>query len=634
MAATLTATVLDSHRAPERRPAWGRSSPAARVALKPDHVVLEGEGAALTLQLFETLGEDRFACELVLVSGTEHSLRHSAASADLLALERHARRHGAVFSRLGNGPGHQVYGARFGAPGRLVFGTERRIAGAGALCALALVVTPVEAAAALAGFPLEWPAPEVTSIRLAGKPPGWLTGEDLVLELTRRMHLRSFSAAARPRQVLEFQVLEPEALTYAMRSAMATRAHEVGALAVLFPSDETTRRFLRAQGREPDWKPLVADRIDRISVELDFANFEPLLARSGEVVRLQDLSDAPVVSVWVGPEASLADLARFRQALAQGSVNPGLECVITPGNRQVQETAARDGLLRALASAGASIRLEAATIPRPRGGGLSLACGVPLAAGQDGWQIAGVASCAAAAAHGRVADPRALPAESANGQEEAYVVNDRLLVRPAPESEASGADRKSALALSPGIRGPLRGVILLAVGDHVGAAHILPWGARVRPHALQIEALAGFAFAGLDPTFVARARAEGGGFLVAGSGLGAGERREQVAMILVALGIRGILARSFDAEFRRQLRQHGVLSLRFGTEADADTVRVGDELEIPDLPEGLEPGKPLVVRDLTRGAPCTVHHDLDESGVMELRAGGLLAALRGRRRGV
>src|SRR5262249_7013350 len=157
------------------------------------------------------------------------------------------------------------------------------------------------------------------------------------------------------------------------------------------------------------------------------------------------------------------------------------------------------------------------------------------------------------------------------------------------------------LPRSPRIAGPLRGAVLLKLGDHVGAERILPWGARVRPLAGDIQGLASHMFATLDDGFATRARDAGQGWGVAGRALGMGPRREEIALVAVALGVRGMMARSFDPEFRKMLRQHGLLALRFGAEGDVSALEQGDELEVPDLPDGLEEGKPLVVRNLTRG---------------------------------
>jgi aconitate hydratase len=204
-----------------------------------------------------------------------------------------------------------------------------------------------------------------------------------------------------------------------------------------------------------------------------------------------------------------------------------------------------------------------------------------------------------------------------------------LLVRPLPEpAETVPAPAAPEPVFGAPIVGPMRGTVLLKLGDRIGADRVLPWGARVRPLRLRVGELARFAFAALDSGFAARAASHGGGWIVAGKDFGVGPHREQAGLVATWLGLRAMLARSFDPGFRRHLIQHGVLALQFLAAGDYDDIAVGDDLEIPDLPEGLEAGKPLVVRNLTRGAQYALHHDLDAAAVAMVRAGGLLAATR------
>ncbi len=212
------------------------------------------------------------------------------------------------------------------------------------------------------------------------------------------------------------------------------------------------------------------------------------------------------------------------------------------------------------------------------------------------------------------------------------MIDDRLLERPSPEARAAAADTAApnGVPVAPPIAGPLRGTVLLKLGDRVSVDRILPWGARVRPLGLQVDVLKHFVFAGVDREFCARALAHSGGWVVAGRDLGVGPRREQIAMIAVRLGLRAMLALGFDPGFRQMLLQHGILALRFLGVGDFHDVRTGDELEIPDLPEALEEGKPLGVRNLTRGMQYAVHHDLEGDQIEEVRLGGRLAAARTR----
>jgi homoaconitase/3-isopropylmalate dehydratase large subunit/3-isopropylmalate dehydratase small subunit len=591
--------------------------------------VVEGHAAGLALRLFATLGIERAQSDLALASAEADPLARAVGPEELAGIERAARRAGLAYSRPGNGPGHQVYLARFAAPGRLVFGTAPRLSACGALGALALRVGPTEAAAALAGAPIEMPCPATLRVRLFGRPPDWLSGHDLALELERRFAFEPPTGA-----ILEFHVLESGALGFEDRATLAAGAPEWGAASALFHSDEIARAFLKAQSRESDWKSLAADAElgSGESLDVDFSDCEPRVAdpARGAVLKLRELGDAAVSAVWIGPEATRADLERLARALTGARVAEGVECLVTLGNRQLHETAAGAGWLAQLRASGVRIAANAWGVPRPRSGaGMALACGAP-GARRMGWHETGVTACGAAAILGRVTDPRQRALGAVESRAETYVVDDRLLERPTPEGTAPKDESREAEmpALSPGITGPLRGKILLKVGDHVRIDQILPWGARVRPIAHRIDALARYAFVGIDPDFAARARAEGDGWVLAGRELGGGERREEVALVAVALGLRGMMARSFDPSFRMLLRRHGLLGLRFGNAGDAAAFAPGDEIEIPDLPDGLEPGKPLVVRNLTQGAQYTLNHDLDDAGVREVRFGGLLAELR------
>jgi len=618
---SLALSLLEAHRVTERGRASARES---RVRLRADHVVTEGESAGLVLRLFETLGRERTAVELALVAAESDALGIDQAAA-WERTEAAARRRGVVCSRPGNGAVHQVYLARFAAPGRLVFGTSERLAACGALGCLALSASAVEAAAALAGAPVEFSWPEILHVRLFGKPARWVAGDDVALELERRLAFAPVRGS-----IVEYQVFEPDALPVEDRIAISARAPQLSAVSSLFDSDVSTRAFLAAHGRESDWRGLggaVAEPEEHL-VDLDFSNLEPLAAAPGAdgVLRLRELGDARVSLVWIGPEASRLDLERFARALDGAHLPDAVQGFVSFGNRRDHETAVRSGVLAALYAAGMRVTTRPSAMPRPRAeAGMGLACGAP-GARLLGWHEVGVAACVAGARTAAVTDPRQLEMPELAAIREGYVIDDRLIERPA-SGVAASATGVEPVAHAAGIQGPLRGSVLLALGDHVGTDRILPWGARARPASLDPDRLARLAFSGVDPLFAARAVAEGGGWIVAGRGFGERPAREQAVLVLANLGVRGVLARSFDATFRTLLRQHGVLALRFAAEADGLAIRPGDELEIPDLPEGLEPGKPLVVRNLTQGSQYTLHHDLDAAGVREVRAGGLLAAL-------
>lgn len=204
------------------------------------------------------------------------------------------------------------------------------------------------------------------------------------------------------------------------------------------------------------------------------------------------------------------------------------------------------------------------------------------------------------------------------------------VLEPAPllESASIAIERGAHHAPAPlgvPLEGSVRGVALLALGDRVESAQLLGWGARTVSLRADAAAIADFALRALDPEFAARARSHGGGFLVAGEEFGAGGGGEHAARALAALGVRAVLARSFHPELRHQLVLQGVLPLTFLRRVDAMTLAGGEELELAGLSDALEPGRPLVMRNLTRGGTHGVQHGLDPQALEIARAGGLLA---------
>ena len=342
----------------------------------------------------------------------------------------------------------------------------------------------------------------------------------------------------------------------------------------------------------------------------------------GEVLPVRERENSPVEAVRVGPEATHADLARLAQIVERRGRDSRIEVTVTIGSRQVREQVIRSGAMAALGRAGVGVDAGAHP-PRPARSAAALALSCCDTATPPGWFRAGLETCGAAIASGTIADPRVLDVPRETEDDEAWCP--QALVRPAapPLEPAERNGRRE----EEGILGPLRGAVLLKLGDAVSCERILPWGARVRPSRLDVVALAGFAFAGLDSGFGARAAAHRGGWIVAGRDFGGGPWREQVGWVIAHLGLRAILARSFAPELRRRLVQHGVLALKFVTAGDYADIQPGDELEMPDLPDGLEAGKPLVLRNLTRGTPYALRHDLSAEEIDQVRAGGLLAAV-------
>lgn len=632
MTTSLTRTLFEAHLAA----GTGRArvvATGAEVMLRVDQVLMDAQAATLALLSFEGTGRARAQVELALVCDETSPPVAAFETGDALRyVQSAARRYGVHFSRAGNGRAHQVHAARFAAPGRTLLARAASAGAAGALGSLVLDASEIELGAALAGAPHAMTVPPLWAVRLSGTLPPWVDAHDLVRTLAARLPPRGAGGA-----VLEYAGPGVAALPQGARLTVARAGATLGAAASLFPSDAVTRSWLLAQGREPDWKGLAGEPEGEAAkvIDVHLEAMEPMIERGEREgpMALRDAAEAPLGRVVLGADAGLDDLLLVAAVLRGRAIAPGLELLVIPGSRQIHDSAAACGALAALVAAGARlVDSELRLAPAPPAGAVLLCGASSHAAGRARAVFhAGPGAAAASALAGRIADPRDLPlAPPDSGEGPRVEVNDALLVKPliapAAVEVLRGAGVASLPALPP-IVATLRGVVLLRLGDRVATDLTLSGGPKVRRHHADFAALAEHLYAGVDRDFAARARAHGGGFVVAGTDYGIGPAVPHAALALVQLGIRAILARSFIPDHRAELVRHGVLALRFAAGGFPDGPRQGDELEIPGLPEVLEPNRPLSVRNLTRGAQFTLHHDLSFREIEMVRAGGLLGTI-------
>jgi aconitate hydratase len=628
VSASLSESLLEAHAArPAGPPVEGHGF------VRADHAVIAERAARLVLPALGRFPGARARLPLALLAAdAAHPPGGLDAGGAIADVREVARALGITVVPPGLGRGEALYVDRFAAPGRLVATAGEPLAAAGALGALALECGELEMAALLAGGTLHVARGDVAHVVLRGALPPWVSGFDVVLAVAGRL-----AAAGMAGRIVEIGGPGVEALSMADRVAITVAAAELGWPATLFPSDEVTHRYLRARGRDSDWK-----RIERDpqagpgrAIELDLEATEPQVVESrgaGEIRSLGGVTGPAIARVLIGPAALPEDLARVAALLEGGAIHPGTKLVLMAGSRERMERPEAREALATLRGAGAEV-VEGGVLPALPGGAgeFGLAFGARAADLSDDrtrWHLASPECCAAALRSGRLCDPRTTstpPRRPAPSEVEPPTPPALLAALP----EAAVADA-AARALAPGfpvappLDGPVRGVVLLKAGDHVSGDDILPWGAKLAPIAGDLFALGDYAFASLDPGFAARARVHGGGIVVCGDGLGARVRHPQVALVCVALGIRVILARSWDGDYRRALILAGVLPLRFARPADDERIAAGDELELPTLPEGLVPWQPIVVRNLTRGTQLVALHDLDPREIAIALAGGLL----------
>jgi aconitate hydratase len=624
----------------------GDPVPGKEIAIRIDQTLLQDATGTMACLEFEAMGVPRVKVDPAVVYVDHNMLQVGFENADdHRFLQTFAAKYGMYFSKPGNGICHQVHLQRFAVPGKTLLGSDSHTPMAGALGMLAIGAGGLDVAMAMAGEPYHLIMPKVVLVRLTGRLGPWVSGKDVILELLRRLSVRGGVG-----KVFEFGGDGLKSLDILQRAPIANMIAELGATSAVFPSDELTRRFMRAQEREDQWVPLSADpdaSYDEV-IEIDLSSLEPLIARPSSpdnVVPVREVAGTPVAQVCVGScqNSSYRDLRVVAEVLRGQTVHPSVSFTVTPGSRQVYEMVARDGTLAELIRAGARI-LEAACGPcigmgqAPPTGGVSVRTFNRNFPGRSGTPndlvyLASPEVAAVAALTGRITDPREVGDAPQVSEPDEYIVDDRLILPPSPEPEKVEILRGPNIKPVP-IPDPmpetLRGRVLLKVGDNITTDHILPAGAKVLPLRSNIPAISEYVYHQVDPGFVGRAKEWGGGFVVGGSNYGQGSSREHAAIAPRYLGVRFVVAKSFARIHWNNLVNFGILPLTFAREEDYELFHQGDEWEIPEVRRRLEKGEPLFLRNVATGQEVPVRHQLTPRQIEMILDGGLLAHIRRR----
>ncbi len=622
----------------------GDLTPGSEIALRIDQTLTQDATGTMAYLQFEAIGVPRVRTKRS-VSYVDHNMLQTGFenADDHRYLQSVAAKYGLYFSRPGNGICHQVQLERFSVPGETLLGSDSHTPTSGGLGMLAIGAGGLDVAAAMAGAPFYLTMPRVTLVRLTGVLPAWVTAKDIIIELQRRLTVKGGVG-----RVMEYGGPAIEQLTVPQRATITNMGAELGATSSLFPADEQTRRFLRAQGREADFRPLAADpgaRYEQV-IEIDLGTLEPLISLPSSpdnVKPVREVAGTPIAQVCIGSctNSSYADLMAVAAVLKGRTVHPAVSLTISPGSKQVYEAIARSGALADLIAAGARI-LEAGCGPcigmgqAPATGTASMRSfnrNFPGRSGTKGDQVylASPLVCAASALRGCITDPRELGVAPQVDLPSQFPVDDNMVIPPLADGSRVEIVRGPNIKPLP-TRGPLedelRGQLLLRVGDNITTDHIMPAGARILPLRSNIPALAEHVFAPIDPTFARRAREAGGGFVAGGQNYGQGSSREHAALAPLYLGVKAVLARSFARIHAANLVNFGILPLVLDADTPDDALTPGDEWLIAGVRAALQTGGPLTVQNLTRGTSFQVRHQLTPRQIEVALAGGLLNYLR------
>ena len=627
----------------------GTMTPGSEIGLRIDQTLTQDATGTMAWLQFEALGIPRVKTDISLSYVDHNTLQMNFRNPDdHRFLRTVAAKFGGVYSGPGTGICHQLHLENFAKPGATLVGSDSHTPTAGGICSLAMGAGGLSVALAMAGEPYYIPMPKVVRVFLTGALTGWASAKDVILELLRRRTVKGGVG-----RVFEYAGPGVATLSVPERATIANMGAELGATGTLFPSDGVTRAFLKAMGREADWRELGPDADAAYDEEeaIDLSTLVPLAAQPhmpDRVVPVSELDGLPVEQVCIGSctNSSYADLKLVAQILDGHRINPGTDAMISPGSKQVLTMLAQEGLLEPLISSGARL-LECSCGPCIGSGGAPVTAGVSARTfnrnfeGRSGTKDAKVylvspLTAAQAALNGKFTDPATWGTPPAKPELPADPPSIRHLFVFPPENgegvEVLRGPNIVALEKFPRLDASgdvLEASVVIRLGDNITTDHIMPAGAEILALRSNIPAISEHVFVRVDPDFVKRARAVseagGNGVIVAGENYGQGSSREHAALAPRHLGVRAVIALSMARIHRANLVNFGILPLVFVNREDYAKVAQGADIRIP-LTE-ITPGGVTNIEIAGVGV-LPVRNDLSAAELDIIRSGGLLNAVK------
>lgn len=610
------------------------------ISIKIDQTLTQDSTGTMAYLQFEAMKIPRVKTKKSVAYIDHNTLQQGFENADdHKYIQTVAAKHGIYFSRPGNGICHQVHLERFGRPGWTLLGSDSHTPTGGGIGMLAIGAGGLDVAVAMAGGPYNLSMPKVCRVTLKGSLRPWVSAKDIILKV-----LQLLSVKGGVGKVIEYAGPGVLSLTVPERATITNMGAELGATTSIFPSDQQTRDFLKAQGREDDWIPLVADE-DAVydeEIELDLSTIEPMIARPhspDNVVSVVEEEGTKVDQVAIGSctNSSYLDLMKVAKILKGKTVHKDVSLVIAPGSKQVYTMLAQNGALADLIDAGARI-LESACGPcigmgqAPATDAVSLRTFNRNFYGRSGTSSAQVylvspEVAAVSALTGMVTDPRGFGKAPELDMPKSFLVNDNSIIPPADdgsEIEVVRGPNIKPFPLSSELADRVEGLVLLKMEDNITTDHIMPSNAKLLPFRSNIPHLSNYCLTPVDETFPARAKENKGGFLVAGHNYGQGSSREHAALVPLYLGIKGVIAKSFARIHKSNLINSGIMPLVFEREEDYDLIDVNDRLELVDAISQVKAGGLITIRNITKDIDIRLRLELSTREREMILAGGLL----------
>ena len=636
MGMTLAQKILKAHLVE------GEMIKGKEIGIKIDQTLTQDATGTMAYLEFEAMGVPRVKTEKSVAYIDHNTLQNGFENADdHRFIGSVCKKHGIFFSRPGNGICHQVHLERFGVPGKTLIGSDSHTPTGGGIGMIAIGAGGMDVAVAMGGGTYYITCPEIVKVELSGKLSPWVAAKDVILEVLRRLSVKGGVG-----KIIEYCGEGVKTLSVPERATITNMGAELGATTSIFPSDEVTRQFLKAQQREADYTPLTADsdaEYDMV-VEINLSELTPMAAcphSPDNVKTLDEIGDMKIDQVCIGSctNSSLLDMLKVAYILKGKTVHPDVSLAIAPGSKQVLNMLADCGALATMIDAGARI-LESACGPcigmgqSPNSGGISLRTFNRNFEGRSGTKdgqiyLVSPEVAAVSALTGVLTDPRTLGEMPEFKLPEVFTVNDNMVVPPVKAEDMDSVEvlrgpNIKPFPVSEALADNLDAKCSLKVGDNITTDHIMPAGAKILPLRSNIPKISEYCFAVCDEKFHDRALELKKSIIVGGSNYGQGSSREHAALAPLYLGVKAVIVKSFARIHMANLINAGIVPLTFVNEADYDKINQLDELKIDNLKEAVINADTVKVTDVTKGFDFDVKLDFSQRQRDMLVAGGLL----------
>ena len=617
----------------------GNIETGREIGIKIDRTLTQDSTGTMAYLQLEAMGIDRVKTKKSIAFIDHNMLQQGFENADdHKFIQTVASKYGVYFSKPGNGICHQVFLERFSVPGDTLIGSDSHTPTAGGVGMLAMGAGGLDVALAMGGGAYYITTPKVCKINLVGKLNPMVAAKDIILEVLRKLTVKGGVS-----KVFEYAGEGVKTLSVPERATITNMGAELGATTSIFPSDEKTLEYFKAQGREEDWiefKP-DEDAVYDEEITIDLNQLKPLAAKPhspDNVEEVESIGKIKVDQVAIGSctNSSYEDLMKVAKILRGRKVHNDVSLVIAPGSRQVMEMLARNGALGDIISSGARI-LENSCGPcigmgqAPGSNGVSLRTFNRNFYGRSGTLSAKVylvspETAAVSAINGCLTDPRELDINIKIDMPEEFLIDDSMIIKPAnlgEEVEIVRGPNIKPFPVNKELGEKLEGKVLIKVEDNITTDHIMPSNSKLLPFRSNIPYLAEYCFNTVDEEFPSRAKENNGGIIIAGNNYGQGSSREHAALAPLYLGVRAVIAKSFARIHKANLINNGIIPMEFEAEVDYDKINLLDELQIIDIQSALINGK-VIVKNLTNSTFFNAYINLTEKEIDVIKAGGRL----------